>query len=215
MSITTYSELKTAVANWVNRSDLTARIPEFISLAEARLGRDGRLREIATLDFAAAEGYALPTSFKAMQDLYHDGASQYGRLILVSPSELSERKLRHGDTGVPRFFSVIETSSGRTLRFAPEPSGTYTLRMVYEAEVDALSDSNTSNWLLAAAPDLYLWAALSAAEGYLQEDSRVDLWKREYDQAANEYRKDKDRRQYAGSLTPRPRYIIGEDVRGR
>ncbi len=184
-------------------------------LGEKRMGRDKRLREIGTLDFAAAEDYALPTSFKAVKDLYHDGASHYGRLAKVSPSELSERKLRHGDTGVPRFFSVIETVSGRTLRFAPEPSGTYTLRMVYEQNIDALADSNTSNWLLEAAPDLYLWAALSGASGFLQEDDRIALWKQEYDQAADEYRKDKDHREFSGPLTPRPRYIVGEDVRRR
>ena len=40
MAITTFSELKTAVANWLDRSDLTDRIPEFIALAEARHRRD-------------------------------------------------------------------------------------------------------------------------------------------------------------------------------
>lgn len=179
------------------------------------MGRDKRLREIGTLDFVASEDYALPSNFKAMKELYHDGASHYGRLALVSPAELSERKLRHGDTGVPRFFSVIETVSGRTLRFAPEPSGTYTLRMIYEQNIDALADGNTSNWMLVSAPDLYMWAALSVMEGFLQEDSRVALWKQEYDQAAKEYRRDKDRREFAGPLTPRPRMIVGEDVRRR
>ena len=40
MAITTYAELKTAVANFLARSDLTDRIPEFISMAEARMGRE-------------------------------------------------------------------------------------------------------------------------------------------------------------------------------
>ena len=199
----------------MNRSDLTDRIPEFIALGEKRLGRDPRLRNIATQDFTAVEDYALPTDFKAIVDIYLDGSSQYGRISVVSPTELAERKLRHGDTGVPRFVAVIDTVAGRTLRFAPEPSSTssYTVRMVYEEGVDALSDSNTSNWLLDEAHDLYLWAALSATEGYLQEDSRVALWKSEYEQAADEFEKDKNRRQYGGPLTPRPRTIIGEDVR--
>jgi len=168
------------------------------------------LREIGELDFLAAENYALPGAFKSLKDLYHDGASQYGRIVQVSPGELSERKRRHGDTGVPRFVAVIEVSSGRKLRFAPEPSGTYTLRMIYEQQVDFLSDANTSNWLLQSAPDLYMWASLSAAEGFLQEDSRVDLWKKEYEQAANEYRLDKKKREWGGPLTPRPRNVVGE-----
>lgn len=199
----------------MNRTDLTDRIPEFIALAEARLKRDKRLREILTVDFNASEDYSLPSGFKSPVSLYHDGAQQYGRIAMVSPAELSERKLRHGDTGVPRFSAVIATSAGRTLRFAPEPDATYGLRMVYEAGVDALSDSNTTNWLLDIAPDLYLWASLSAAEGYLQEDSRVQLWKQEYDQAAEEFKMDRKRTEHGGPLAPRPRIIIGEDVKRR
>ena len=48
MAIGTYDELKTAVANWLDRDDLTDRIPEFISLAEARFNRVLRLRSMET-----------------------------------------------------------------------------------------------------------------------------------------------------------------------
>ena len=37
MAITTYTELKTAIADWLNRADLTDQIPDFISLAESTL----------------------------------------------------------------------------------------------------------------------------------------------------------------------------------
>lgn len=211
--ISNYSELQTAVGNWLNRSDLTARIPEFIALAEKRMRRDKRLREISTLEFTAAEDYGLPPYFKAVQELYlDDGSNYFNRMIEVGAAELAERKRRHGNLGQPHWFAVIETSSGRTLRFAPQPSGTYKLQLIYETELDALSTSNTSNWLLAAAEDLYLWASLSVAEGYLQEDERVGLWKSEYEQAADEYLKDKKHRQFGGPLIPRPSSIIGEDV---
>ena len=40
MAITTYAELKTAISNWLDRTDLDDRIPEFIALAEARHRRD-------------------------------------------------------------------------------------------------------------------------------------------------------------------------------
>jgi hypothetical protein len=203
------------VGNWLNRSDLDGRITEFITLAEARMERDKRIREVSTLDFNATEDYVLPGAFKAVRELSMEssGRYQYARLQEVSPGELAERKRRHGDSGIPRFFSVIPTTPNRTLRFAPEPSGTYALRMVYDTSIDALSDGNETNWLLDRAPDIYLWAALSVAEGYLQEDSRVNLWKAEYEQAASEYKLDRDRREYGGPLTPRPAHIIGEDVR--
>lgn len=177
--------------------------------------RDRRLRQTQVLDFTASEGYVLPTGFNSLVSLYHDGTSRYGRINIVSADELSERKLRHGDTGVPAFAAVVDGPVGASqhyLRFAPEPSGTYALRMTYEAELTNLSATNTSNWLLEQAPDLYLWASLSAAEGFLQEDQRVGLWKNEYEQAADEFELNKKNRGYSGSLTPRPRSIIGEDV---
>ena len=179
------------------------------------MGRDIRLRQLQVLDFTADEQYLLPATFKSLIDLYHDGASVFGALNVVSPSELGNRKSLYGDTGIPKYVAVVDGPSGANqhyLRFAPEPSGTYALRMTYEASIDALSDSNASNWLLVAAPDLYLWATLSVAEGYLQEDERVALWKQEYEQAANEYKHNKLRREYGGRLTVMPTTVIGEGV---
>ena len=196
----------------MNRSDLTSRTPEFIALAEARMRRDVRLRQLQVLDFTASEEYVLPTTFKALVDLYHDGTTHFGAINVVSASELGNRKRLHGDQGVPRFAAVIDggAASEHYIRFAPEPSGTYPLRMTYEASLDALSDSNTTNWLLEQAPDLYLFASLSVAEGYLQEDQRVALWKNEYEQAATEFKHNKAHREYGGRLTIRPTTILGE-----
>jgi hypothetical protein len=38
MAITTYAELKTAAANWLSRSDLGSRIPEFVSQTFLKAG---------------------------------------------------------------------------------------------------------------------------------------------------------------------------------
>ena len=40
MSISTYTELQTAVANFLARTDLTSQIPDFIKLAEVRMSRE-------------------------------------------------------------------------------------------------------------------------------------------------------------------------------
>ena len=39
MTITTYATLKTAIADFLNRDDLTSVIPTFIALAEADMQR--------------------------------------------------------------------------------------------------------------------------------------------------------------------------------
>ena len=73
MAITTFSELKTAVANWLDRSDLTDRIPEFIALAEARHRRDFKIRRMETRvtanTIADTEFYTLPDNYVAMRNI--------------------------------------------------------------------------------------------------------------------------------------------------
>ena len=58
MAINTYATLQTAVANWLDRSDLTDRIPEFIALAEARMNRTLRLAIMLNVDETTLGGAA-------------------------------------------------------------------------------------------------------------------------------------------------------------
>jgi len=44
MPYTNMGELKAGIADWLNREDLTAVIPDFISLAQNRINKDVRLR---------------------------------------------------------------------------------------------------------------------------------------------------------------------------
>lgn len=46
MALTTYSDLQSAVASYLARSDLTSQIPDFIRLAEIRLRRELRIRQM-------------------------------------------------------------------------------------------------------------------------------------------------------------------------
>jgi len=48
--------------------------------------------------------------------------------------------------------------------------------LVYYARIPALSDSNTSNWLLDYSPDIYLYGALMQSAPYLQNDERITIW---------------------------------------
>ena len=49
MALTTYTELKASLADWLNRTDLTAAIPDFITLAESQMERQLRLRQMMSL----------------------------------------------------------------------------------------------------------------------------------------------------------------------
>ena len=58
---------------------------------------------------------------------------------------------------------------------APTPDAAYTIEMVYRQYVPPLV-SNGTNWLLALAPDLYLYGALLETSPYIKEDARIQTW---------------------------------------
>jgi hypothetical protein len=71
MALSTYAELKTSIGDWLNRSDLTSVIPDFISLAEAQVERTLRTRQMivrANASFDAQYG-AVPADFLETKSL--------------------------------------------------------------------------------------------------------------------------------------------------
>lgn len=181
MALATYSDLKTTVANYLGRSDLTSQIPDFITLAELRLSRELRIRQMITNASLTVSSSAvnIPSDFLEIRDMYLDGNP---RVILtyLSPAVFT-RDARTADTGQPVFY----TMNGSQFEFAPAPDNTYTAKIMYYAKPSALSDSNVSNSFLANAPDALLYASLLEAEPYLMNDARIQVWASLYDRAIN------------------------------
>jgi hypothetical protein len=65
---------------------------------------------------------------------------------------------------------------GQQFQVVPTPSGSFDAELLYYAKIPALSDSNTTNWLLTESPDLYLYGALAQTAPYLKEDERMGVW---------------------------------------
>lgn len=172
MAITTYSELKTAVANWLDRDDLTTRIPEFIALAEARIfneeGLNLRSMELRmTADtVAGTQYYGLPERFKAMRFVNLISESPVVELQYMPPERFHDFKAyKDGTQDVPEAFTII----GDELKLGPIPAAVYTMEMMLYQTFPALSDSQTTNALLTAHPDIYLYAAMLEAGVYLRD----------------------------------------------
>ncbi len=195
MAITTATELTTAVGNWLARSDLSSRIPEFVALAEARLNRDLRTldQETKNTSFSiTGEFVAVPTSFLAVrsfQTVY--GGSRYN-LKLASNDQITA--MNTTSSGPPTRYAVV----GGNFRFGPIPDGTYTATLVYYISIPALA-SNSTNWLLTAHPDVYLYGSLLQAMGHIQNDERAPGWKSMYDEAIHEIQRATDRNRWSGS----------------
>ena len=65
---------------------------------------------------------------------------------------------------------------GKQFQLIPAQSGSVTGELTYYAKIPALSDANTSNWLLDVAPDIYLYGALMEAAPYLDDQEKLATW---------------------------------------
>lgn len=201
MSISNYSELQTAVANWLARSDLTSYIPDFITLAEARIYREMKVRQMETaLDATISSGViAVPSGYTSMKFAYVNG-SPVTPLERMSLEEMYRQYPVRSSSGKPRFFA----RNGSNFEFGPYPDSDYTIKGVYYKKLDALSGSNTSNWLLTDAPDLILFGALLEAKAFIMDDKRISLWEARYANAKREIQEQDDAEDVSGSvMTPR------------
>lgn len=180
MTIQTYSDLQAAIANWIARADLAATIPDFIALFESVANRRLRLRQqesAATL--APSSGVAtLPADYLAWRRVTWTG--QFPReLEYVHPSYL-HALYPTLPAGAPRLFTI----EGGSLTVAPTDSTALTFD--YFQKLPALSNSITTNWLLVAAPDLYLFGALAEAHGFVKDAESLALWKSRRDELFEE-----------------------------
>ena len=198
MAITNYATLQTAVADFLNRDDLTAVIPTFIQLAEAQFSRELRhwrqQRRVTTTVDEQFEN--LPSDFIEAIHFYIDGQHGEKTIEFASMAEISRRKqVLSGTGGEP----VVYTLNSGQIEFIPVPDDSYPLTMVYYAKLPQLSVTDDENWVLTYYPDLYLYGALMHSAPYLQEDARTQVWAQLYAAAVQNANEDSGNAMYSGS----------------
>ena len=174
MALSTYSEIKSTIADYLNRADLTAVLPSFVTLAEAKFNRELRTRDmlVQAQETSSNQYVSLPTDFLQHYSLALDAASAQPPMDYIGPQEAKVLKAQNRTASTTYYYTVIDGA----FEIIPAPGSDLDLRMVYYAKIPALSDSNTTNWLLTKSPDLYLYSALLEAAPYLKDDDRVQLW---------------------------------------
>jgi hypothetical protein len=191
MALTTYTELKASIADWLNRTDLTTTIPDFISLAEAQIERTLRTRQMivrANASFDSEYG-AVPDDFLETKSLKLTSTNPLTPLAFLSIDDMDAARSHYTASGRPRFFSVV----GGQFRISPTPDAAYTTELIYFAKLSKLSSTVASNWLLTSSPDIYLYGSLLQAAPYLQDDARIQTWATLYERALNDLRTADDR----------------------
>jgi len=209
MAISTYAELQTATANWLDRTDLTDRIPEFIDLAESTFNRTIRNHRMITKNdsYSLDSRYVnLPTDTLEVIRIVVDVSPQI-TLEYLTPEEIAERR-GAGSSGRPVYFTVIGGSTNQ-IELLPSPDSTYTSSIVYYTKIPALTDAATENWLLTNNPDIYLFGTLVEAEPYLKNDERMPMWSARLSKALNELKLQGEREMHTGSSLRMRSRVLG------
>jgi hypothetical protein len=195
-----YSELRADVADWLNRDDLTTRIPSFIRLAEARFNRELRVRQMVKRAVALLEDnyITLPFDWLEAKNVQINVGGRPKKLEYMTLEQADDYNSRRGgaSTGEPLYFNV----TGNQLEIIPRPSGEPQIELTYYSKIPALSDAKPENWLLTTWPDLYLYGTLAHSAPYLKDDERLATWAELYVKAMDEITLSDERAQYSGSV---------------
>lgn len=171
MTLSTYAELQTSVASWVNRTDLTSQVPDFIALAESKLNTRVSHRSMQTIATISITGetYTLPDDFAGLVSIRLN-VSGYERIQYLSEEQFDD--LPVSSAGTPTKYTI----AGGSLVFWPIPGEATAARIRYRTRLTPLSDTDTSNWLLTAYPHVYLYGSLLETAPYLKDDARLQVW---------------------------------------
>jgi hypothetical protein len=181
MALSTYANIKTALGDWMlNRgtSDLTAgRVDDFFTIVHRKIfygcmepGYESEALRIRAMETTAdltisSQTVALPTRYVQNRRLYLNADPKI-LMEQVAP-EMVYELYPESTTGEPRVYAI----EGENIVFGPTPDATYTGKQLYYQTFAALSADADTNWLVANAPDVYLFGALSE---FCHFDGEVD-----------------------------------------
>lgn len=159
MAFQDYADLALSVSAYTGRDDVSHLMAQFTSLAELKLNRRLRMREMMNETPIATDtaGEAtLPTNYLEMRLVVNEQGRE------LQPTSLDAlQQLYANRGGSPCLYAI----SGTLMKVRPVEAATYDI--IYYKRIPELSIAGT-NWLLSRAPDVYLYALaaeVSAWEG--------------------------------------------------
>lgn len=170
MTIANYTDLQAAITNWIDRTDLSSRIPEFIALFEAQINRRLRVRKqiVQTTLTPSSGSVALPADYLEWKRVTWTGSPRR-ELDYVTPSYLSGvNPDLHSD--VPTYFTI----EGLNLKVAALDNTN--LEFLYAQKLPALSSGALTNWMLTDNPDAYLFGSLTMSATFTEDAQNGAAW---------------------------------------
>lgn len=199
MAIATYVQLKTAIASWAHRSNISdSVISDFVSLAEAEFNRALRCAQQETRSTlnVSSRYTALPADFLELRRIEYDGSPVYPLNSLTPYQQTGYRQ--NQPTGEPVYYSIV----GTDIEIVPTQTSA-SVDILYYAKIAALSDSNTTNWLLTAHPDLYLAECLRQLGIYTKDDNAIARYGAQVAEAIRTIRQLDAAKRFAGPMVMR------------
>ena len=199
MAIATYADLQAAVANWIDRTDLTARIPEFVALCEAQMFRKLRVtrmiqRDTATIDQTNRYSTVPANYLETIAYSLSDGTTSW-QLEPSTVEQIADFRANNDQPSKPRVYAQSGTAFGREFEHYPTPDRAYTGTLVFYGKPNALGSSIgsppvvvTTNWILDEAPDAYLYGTLLQAAPYLRDTQQAQVWADGFSSALDDLR---------------------------
>ena len=198
MALNTFTALKASVADFLNRDDLTAVIPDFISLAEAQINRDVRhwkMEARSSGQQSVADEYMqIPADWVETIRLHLTGTGTTVVNLISRDAMADKRSSAEDVSGTPIYY----THADGQFQLYPTPSEDTDFELLYYQKIPSLI-SNSDNWLLLEAPDVYLYGALLHSAPYLAEDQRVAIWAQMYSAAVARLNEVSEDARYSGS----------------
>ena len=204
-TITNYATLQSAIADYLNRADLTSQIQTFIQFCEADLNTRLRSREMIVNATATSDGQfvSLPPDWLEAINMMIVGGQSPLRYITPDEADVINKAQTYTST---RFYSM---TTG-IIELVPPAVDDITIDMVYYGKIPALSTANTTNWLLTKAPDVYLYGALTHAAPFLMDDQRMAVFSQIYLARVQSLQDESQKALHSGSpLISRPRGVYG------
>lgn len=174
MALATYADLQAAVASWSNRTDLTAQIPDFITLAEVRISADLSSKALEkTQDATITSGVAtLPDDVLEVLGLRIVGATVPD--VEVTSRERIQELVQQSYSGSRTYGALV----GRTVELT---TSTGTLSVLAKCRIPALSSG--PNWLMTNFPNAYLFGSLMEVADFVEDDAEFSRWQTRYMEA--------------------------------
>lgn len=173
MSLTTYAELKTAIADWTHRANLTSYLGDFIRMGEEKLFSDLKVKELeARTDYTPSSRYlSTPTRLTSIRRIVAKSSPPV-EMIGTSPDGI--KTVWDTGSGTPSHYTIL----GSEIEFNRVPN--VDVEILHYAAPDSLSDSNTTNSILTAYPNLYLAASMVEAAFFIKDQAAIATWQGKY-----------------------------------